>query len=236
MNEEYGSVESITSYLRKLGSDKNIDGMMRFGISGKELLGVTVASLRSVAKKIGKNHQLSLELWDTGIHELRILATITDEPKLVTHAQLEKWVSDLDSWDLCDQFCGNLAVDTSDPHILIGEWISREEEYVKRAGYALIAELAAKNRSSDDVRLEEYLLLIANSEPDERKYVKKAVNWALRQIGKRNLLLNSKARTVASKLKSSENRTLKWIGTDAYRELTGENVMKRLRKKNCMEC
>jgi len=167
--------------------------MARFGINPDNNYGVSVATLRKMAKEIGTDHNLAIQLWQSGIHEARMMACLIDDPKLVTQEQMQNWVMDFDSWDICDQCCSNLFRKTEYARQKVLEWSSAEEEFVKRAGFVLMAVLAVHDKKADDSLLEYFLPVIKAGAADDRNFVRKAVNWALRQIGKRNLHLNSKA-------------------------------------------
>ncbi|KKS89244.1 MAG: hypothetical protein UV63_C0021G0011 [Microgenomates group bacterium GW2011_GWC1_43_11] len=193
--------------------------MARFGINPKNTLGVSIPILRSLAKEIGKNHLLALELWKTSIHEARILAGLIDDPKLVTSIQMDGWVRDFDSWDVCDQVCMNVFDKTAYAHQKAQSWTSHNPEYERRAGFALMAVLAVHDKKASDRDFLQFFPLIEKYADDERNFVKKAVNWALRQIGKRNANLCRHAMIIARKLKKRESKSARWIGSDAFREL-----------------
>lgn len=193
--------------------------MARYGINTKNAYGASMPVIRQIAKQIGENHSLSLQLWKSGIHEARILAGIIDNPDEVTEKQMENWVKDFYSWDVCDQVCTNLFDRTGFAVKKVIQWSKRKEEFVKRAGFTIIAGLAVHNKTMTDKEFEKFFHLINKESTDDRNFVRKAVNWALRNIGKRNLNLNKKAIKLAQKLKNSENKTARWIGSDAYREL-----------------
>jgi 3-methyladenine DNA glycosylase AlkD len=211
--------KEIISYLKKHSSKKDKDGMARFGINPEYAMGVRVPVLRSLARKIGKNHKLALELWKTKIHEVRILATMIDDPKLVTEKQMEEWVKGFNSWDLCDQCCSNLFCRLPISWKKVREWSNKKEEFVRRAGFSLIAYLACHDKKAKDKDFEKFFPLIKKYSIDERNFVRKAVNWALRQIGKRNAVLNKKAIKVAEEISKINSKTAKWIANDALREL-----------------
>ena len=206
-----------------------VEGMSRFGINPTNTLGVSIPTLRKTAKEIGTDHSLAQQLWDSGIHEARILATMTDDPEKVTGRQMENWVRGFDSWDVCDQCCSNLFDKTSFAHQKAEEWTSRSEEFVKRAGFALIAALAVHDKKASNRQFERYFPIIKRESEDERNFVKKAVNWALRQIGKRNLQLNRMAIKTAKEIRKRESKAARWIASDAIRELTSDAVKKKLR-------
>jgi len=219
--------------IKKLNSEanpKNVEGMARFGINTKNTLGISVYVLRDLAKKIKRNHKLAQQLWNSGIHEARMLACFIDEIAKVTEKQMEKWVKDFDSWDICDQVCGNLFDRTDFAWKKALEWTKRKEEFVKRAGFVLVATLSVHDKKAKDKDFEKFLPLIKKHSLDERNFVKKAVNWALRQIGKRNLNLNKKAIKLAREIQKIDSKSAKWIANDAIRELISDPVQKRLKK------
>lgn len=203
--------------------------MARFGINPDRALGVRIPDLRRLAKEVGTDHRLALALWRSEVHEARIIASMIDDPTKVTEGQMESWVADFDSWDLCDQCCGNLFDRTSLAYRKAVEWSGRDGEFVKRAGFALIAWAAVHDKEADDRVFLELLPLIEQEAEDDRNFVKKAVNWSLRQIGKRNRRLHRAASAVARRLaKRNDSRAARWIGTDALRELESEGVRSRL--------
>jgi 3-methyladenine DNA glycosylase AlkD len=202
--------------------------MSRFGIETSKALGISVTRLREIGRRTGPNHKLAQELWDSGIHEARILATIIDIPGEVTLDQMESWASDFDSWDIVDGCCGNLFDKTSFAVIKAVEWCKRPEEFVRRAGFVLMAELAVHDRNMPDETFISFFPLMIEGSIDDRNFVKKAVNWALRQIGKRNRRLNTAAIRTSKIIAESNSRAAKWIASDAIRELTGEPIRKKL--------
>ena len=187
--------------------------------------------MRKIAKEAGKNHELAQQLWSSGIHEAKILASMVDDPMLVTEAQMETWVGDFDSWDVCDQCCNNLLRKTRFAYQKAAEWSSKDKEFVKRAGFVLMASLAVHDKKAQDRQFEEFLQIINREASDSRNFVKKAVNWALRQIGKRNLHLNRRAIEIAQGIGGMDSRSAKWIASDAIRELTSEAVQEKLKKR-----
>lgn len=209
----------VLKRLKSLSNPKNVEGMVRFGISTNGTLGISIPILRTMAKEIGKNHKLALELWESEIHEARILAGFIDEPKLVTEKQLENWVIDFDSWDVCDLVCSNLFDKTEFTWAKAVEWTKRKEEFVKRAGFVMMACLAVHDKNAEDDRFMAFLPIIKCEAHDERNFVKKAVNWALRQIGKRNRNLRKQAIKTAEEIAKADSKTARWIATDALREL-----------------
>ncbi len=202
--------------------------MARVGISVDRALGVSIPQLRRVARAHRADHELALGLWATEIHEARILASMIDDPRRVTRAQMEDWAADFDSWDLCDQVCNNLFSAVRSADAAASAWCRRDEEYVKRAAFALVAAQAVHDRDRDDEYFAAWLPRIRRAAPDDRNVVKKAVNWALRQIGKRNLALRDAAIAEAEGLLELESRSARWIARDALRELRSDAVAERL--------
>lgn len=226
-------VEDVVQTLEKMSNPEIVEGMKKFGITPKRAYGISIPDLRKLAKEIGKNHLLAQELWEIDTRETRILATMIDDPEEVTEEQMERWVRDFDYWEICDQCCANLFSKTRFAYRKAVEWSSRDEEFVKRAGFVLMARLALADKKAGDKVFEEFLSVVkreAIDGYDERHYVKKAVSWALRQIGKRNIYLNKKAIGIAKEIGRVDSRIARWIASDALRELTSEAVAKRLKK------
>jgi len=221
--------EDILKKLKQEANPANLEGMSRYGINVEKRLGTTIPLLRKTAKELGKNHQLALELWASGYADARILAAMVDEPALLTEQQMENWVRDFNSWDVCDQVCMNLFEKTPLAWKKLSEWSRREEEFVKRAAYALIACLAWHDKRLPDKAFIDAFPIIRSGAVDDRNFVKKAVNWALRNIGKRNPNLNQAALALAEEIQRMDSKAAKWIGSDAVRELKSEAVQKRLR-------
>lgn len=224
--------KKIIAKLKSQRNPKNIAGMARFGISAKNTLGVSMPCLRNLAKEIKKQakadkkgaenrHKLATALWKSKIHEARILAALIDEVEMVDEKQMENWVKDFDSWDVCDQVCMNLFDKTGIAWGKAADWAGRKEEFVKRAGFALVAALAFHDKKSDDKKFTEFFPYIKREAADERNFVRKAVNWALRQTGKRNKALCAAALKTAREIQAEnpENKIAKWIASDAIREL-----------------
>ncbi len=220
--------DDILKKLKSLAKPEAVEGMAKYGITAKSAYGVSIPNLRKMAKEIGVNHDLAQQLWASDIRETRILASMIDDPKMVTEEQMERWVKDFDYWEICDQCCMNLFGKTKLAYQKCVEWSSREEEFVKRAGFVLMARLAVSDKKADDEQFERFLPLIKREATDNRNFVKKAVNWALRQVGKRNLTLNRKAIETAKEIQKMDSRSAKWIASDAIRELTSERVQERL--------
>ena len=193
------NADAILKLLRSQANPANVDGMARFGISTKGTLGIPVKTLRTLARQIGKNHELALTLWESGIHEARILATIVDEPERVTAGQMNRWARDFDSWDVCDQACQNLFRYTPRAFAQATRWARAQPEFVRRAGFSLMAGLAVKSKEGTDGQFEAFFPLLVAASSDGRNFVKNSVNWALRSIGKRNPHLRSRAIEAAEK-------------------------------------
>jgi len=219
----------ILKKLKSLSNPKAVEGMAKYGITPEKTYGVSIPNLRKIAKEIGTNHELAQQLWDSGIRETQILATMIDDPEMVTEEQMERWVKDFDYWEICDQCCQNLFGNTKFAYQKCVEWSSNEQEFVKRAGLVLMARLAFKYEKAENEQFDRFFAIIKREATDNRNYVKKAVNWALRQIGKRNLKLNKMAIDAAREIQRIDSRSAKWIASDALRELTSQAVQKRLR-------
>jgi len=222
------NAKEVIQQLKEIANEKTMAEHARVGIVGKKLIGVNIWALRKVAKELGRDHKLAIELWDTDYHEARILASYVAEPLKVNGELCEKWVLDFDSWDICDQVV-DLFERAGFGWVFADEWTRREEEFVKRAGFAIIAGLAVHDKEATDERFIELFKLIEAQAWDERKYVKKAVNWALRNIGKRNKRLNSEAIAAAERIKEQDTKPARWIASNALRELKSEKVQARLK-------
>lgn len=223
--------------LRELSSLANpaaVVGMVRYGIRPHRALGVSTPQLRAMARRIGRSHELALALWDSGVHDARHLACLIDEPARVTVSQMEDWARDFRSWDLCDNCCCNLFDRTPHAYDKALEWSGARGEFVKRAGFTLMAALAVHDRAAGDGPFVRFLARIRGAGNDERNYVKKAVNWALRQTGKRNPALHRRALATAEALRASGTRAARWIAADALRELRSDAVRARLRAKRAL--
>jgi len=236
-------VTEVLGELRSLGSEKDRAGMARYGINVANAFGVSVYELRKVAKRLGTDHELALALWGTGNHEARLLACFVDDPAMVSAKQTEEWVRDFDSWDVCDQATTSLFDQTKHAWSKASEWASQDEEWVRRAGFALMAGLAVHDKSAADRAFTKLLPLIERGAFDGRNFVKKAANWALRNIGKRNRALNKTAMACAERIRAAANeraggerggdlgaRSARWVATDALRELASDKVQARLEK------
>lgn len=223
--------DEILNRLKSLSNPDAVAGMARFGINPKNAYGLSIPTLRKMAREIGRDHPLAQKLWSSGIHDARILAGMIDNPEEATREQLERWVRDFDSWDVCDQCCSNLFDKTDFAHQKAIEWSSRDEEFVKRAGFVLMACLAVHDKRVKDEAFLRFLPTIVRGATDDRNFVKKAVNWALRQIGKRSFSLNRKAVETAKEIHQINAKSARWIASDALRELNSEAVQKRLDAK-----
>jgi 3-methyladenine DNA glycosylase AlkD len=205
--------------------------MARFGIASRGTLGVPIPVLRKLAREIGKDHPLAIKLWSSGIHEARILAGMIDQVEKVTPAQMDRWAKQFDSWDVCDQVCMNLFWKTPVAYGKAVQWSHDDHEFVKRAGFALMACLAWHDDRAADRQFERFFTVICREASDDRNFVKKSVNWALRQIGKRNRALNVRAVKVARQMLKSNSKATRWIASDALRELTNSKVRLRIRAR-----
>ncbi len=230
MRDRVMGCEEILKQLKSLYNPDAVAGMARFGINATNTYGVSIPVLRNMAKQIGKNHLLAEKLWNSGIHEARILAPLIDPPEMVTEKQMESWVKDFNSWDVCDQCCSNLFDKTKFAHKKALQWSKRREAFVKRAGFVLMAALAVHDKEADRRKFMRFLPTIKREATDERNFVKKAVNWALRQIGKRNSALNKIAIQTAKEIQKIDSKSARWIASDALRELTSRAVQKKFQR------
>jgi len=228
-------VPEILKELESLGSPQNVTGMERFGITTTKAFGISAPDLKKFAKEVKKlaedRHTLALELWKSGIYEARAVAFLIDDPKRVTREQMDSWANDFDNWATVDGACGYLFCRTRLAYEKAFEWADEDKEFVKRAGFSLMAYLAVHDKKAEDEKLAVFLPVIEAHSDDDRNFVKKAVNWALRQIGKRSQHLNGLAIESATRIRQRDSRSARWIAADALRELTGEAVQQRLRTK-----
>ena len=222
---------SVLRGLRALADPKVRAKMAYFGVHVEKAHGISVPDLRHLAKTIGKNHELANQLWASGIHEAKSLAGMIGESEKVTAAQMDRWARDFNSWDVVDGTCCDLFVHAAPAWKKAVEWSSRKEEFVKRAAFSLIAYLSYKDKTAPDSKFLRMLKIIQRESRDDRHFVKKAVNWALRNIGKRNRALNRAAIRTAKQIRTLDSSTARWIAADALRELTSPAVQKRLAKK-----
>ena len=214
-----------------MGDPARAAGMARYGIETSTAVGVTVTQLRRLSRGLGRDHELAAALWSSGVHEARLLASLVDDPALVTEEQMEAWVSELDSWDVCDGVCGNLFDRTPFALDKAVEWSTRGPEFEKRAGFALMAWAAVHRKDLPDRAFTDLLPTIRDGATDDRTYVRKAVSWALRQIGKRSAGLNTKAIRTAERIGRIDARSARWISRDVLRELNSDTVQARLRDR-----
>lgn len=227
-------VDQIIEKLASLENPVNIAGMARFGITAKKAFGVSAPVLKALAKDVKKHandrHALALELWETGVHEARIIAYLVDDPKAVTASQMDAWAQDFDNWAIGDGACGHLFCKTRFAYRKAFEWAASDAEFIRRAGLVLPAWLAVHDKKAPDEKIAEFLPLLESKAHDERNFIKKAVNWSLRQIGKRSLFLNALAIETAERIKTQNTRAARWIAADALRELQSEKVRERFEK------
>lgn len=226
------TAQAVLSELRALGSEENRAGMARFGINTEKAYGVSMIAMRPIARRYKRDHALATALWKSGFHEARILAALIDDPAKVTPAQMDRWVAVFNSWDLCDQACMKLFART--PHVdeKVRQWAKDDREFVRRAAFALIAGYTVQAKKAPDNEFLPFLPLIERHATDPRNFVKKAANWALRQIGKRNIRLHGPALKLAKKLARSDDKTARWIGKDAVKELTDPAQITRIRARS----
>jgi 3-methyladenine DNA glycosylase AlkD len=221
-------VASALAWLKKNSSKSVRDGMLRYAIPNHDALGVKMSDIQRLAKQLGRDHALAQELWKTGVYEARMLCAYIDEVEKVTPAQMDRQARDFDNWAVCDTLCFALWVRSPHAMAKIRKWATSREEFVKRAAFALLASAALKARELDDAELIKTLPLIEKAALDERNFVKKGVNWALRGVGRRSRKLNKASIALAKKLAAKDEPAPRWVGKDALRELTGPIVQKRL--------
>jgi 3-methyladenine DNA glycosylase AlkD len=227
--------ESAVQDLRLLADPDTVAGMSRFGISSKGALGVPLPEIRAMARRLGKDHGLALELWETGLHEAKLLASMVAEPSETDRPLMEDWVRGFDSWDVCDQVCSNLFSRTRHAYAVIPDWTEAEEEFVRRAGFVMMACLAVHDKKAEDEAFIDFFPLIERGSGDNRNFVKKAVNWAIRQIGKRNLHLRLECVRLAEKVREQGSPSARWIASDTLRELSSPIVLARLEAKRAKQ-
>jgi 3-methyladenine DNA glycosylase AlkD len=231
MTDMEREVRGIIEQLRAQGSERNRSGMGRYGINVDRAFGMSIPSLRGTARLIGRNHELALALWASGWHEARLLAVFIDEAERITAEQMDRWAGDFDSWDITDQCCSNLFIRTPFAERKVREWARREEEFVRRAAFAMIAALAVHSTTMTDEDFRSMLVLVCEAADDERNFVRKAVNWALRQTGKRNMALHAEALAAAEALALRPSKAARWIARDALRELRKPETIARIASK-----
>jgi len=225
------SVEEALAWLERRGSKRERDGLARYGIVAKKAYGVPIAGIQQLARRIGTDHDLALALWDSGWHEARLLASFVDDPSRVTSAQMDRWAREFENWGVCDTVCFKLFDRVPLAWRKVTQWSGRRDEFVKRGAFALLASLALHDKETGDAPFRRGLALIEQAATDERNFVKKGVNWALRAVGERNTALNAAAREVAERLAASDDPTARWVGKDALRALASPAVRKRLAKR-----
>jgi 3-methyladenine DNA glycosylase AlkD len=223
--------QEVLAWLRRKGTKATRQGMARYAIPSDKAFGVPVGVMRQHAKSIGHSHELAAALWETGWYEARMIASFLDDPALVTPEQMDRWCRDFDSWAICDTACFHLFDRTPHAWKKVHQWAKKRDEFVKRAAFALLASLAVHDKGADDALFLRCLPLVERASTDERNFVKKGVNWALRTIGRRNANLNAAAVAVSRRLAASSDAAPRWIGKDSLRELTSPAVIRRLKSK-----
>jgi len=225
------TADEVVATLKRLGTKATVDAMARYAITSDNAVGVTVGALRDLGKQIGRNHELALALWDTGVYDARMLVPFVDEPEKVTPSQMDRWCKDFDSWAICDALCFHLFDKTPYAFRKIQQWSTRKGEFEKRAAFALLAAVALHNKTAADNEFLRFFPAIERAATDDRNFVKKGVSWAHRVIGRRNRALNRVSVELSKKLVDSEHSSARWIGRDAFRELTSNAVVERLKKR-----
>ncbi len=231
-NNTQQDFDAIIKAMKKAADPSVKLKMTRFGISNESAIGVSAPKLKTIAKSYKKRHDLAVMLWDCGIHEARLLSSFIDDPAALTGKEMERRVKQFDSWDICDGACMMVFDRTPFAFEKAHAWAARKEEFVKRAGFVMMASIAVHNKKLDDRELLPFFDEIIKAAGDERNFVKKAVNWALRQLGKRSSVLHPHAMETIQKLYALENKTAAWIAKDAEKELTSPAVLKRLKEKS----
>jgi 3-methyladenine DNA glycosylase AlkD len=225
-------VQPVLEWLKDHSTQATLDGMARYAIPSDKAFGVAMRDIKAFGKKLGHNHELALALWDTGWYEARMLASFVEDPALITAAQMDRWCKQFDNWAICDAMCFNLFDRTPHRWAKVTQWSSKRDEFEKRTAFALLWSLTVHDRQAGDEAFLRGLELIEREAGDERNFVKKAVNMALRAVGKRNRALNTAAVAVATRLAGSKDPAAHWVGKDALRELTSPSVRKRVEKSN----
>ena len=223
--------KEVLTWLERRGSKKNRDGMARYAIVAPKVYGVSVGDLRKKGKELGRSHELAMALWATGWYEARMLVPFVGEPERVTPAQMDRWCRDFDNWAVCDALCFHLFDRTPHAYDKVAEWATRREEFVKRAAFALAASLAGHDKAAADARFEKILPLIERAADDDRNFVKKGVSWALRGIGMRSPNLHAASIALARRLAESKSASARWIGKDAFRDLSRPLVTRRVQAR-----
>ncbi|WP_407378358.1 DNA alkylation repair protein [Methanobrevibacter sp.] len=220
--------KEVIAYFEEISDDEVVNSNKRFAIGCENSYGIRLPVIRKLAKEIGKDHDLACELWDHPYHESHLLATMIEEKEKVTFGQLNEWVNSFYSWDIVDQACINLLVDLPEARENIFVWCDSDREFVKRTAFSLIAVIAVHDKKTSAEDFDKFFPLIKNASFDNRNFVKKSVNWALRQIGKRDIDCNKKALDVAYEISKNDDKTCRWISSNAIRELESEKVQKKL--------
>jgi 3-methyladenine DNA glycosylase AlkD len=221
-------VRAALSALEEMSTEHDMKNLARFGITASKAFGVSVANIQRLAGRLGRNHELAAALWDTGWYEARLLTSFVDEPSRVTPAQMDRWCRDFDNWGICDTVCFHLFDRTPHAWGKVTEWSDKRDEFAKRAAFALLASLAGHDKEATDERFVEGLVLIERAATDDRNFVKKGVNWALRRIGGRNRALHAAALSVARRLSTAPEASARWIGSNALTDLASPATKRRL--------
>lgn len=224
-------VAETLGWLERKGTKANRDGMARYGIVAEKVFGVSMTSMKTLARKLGRDHELALALWDTGWYEARILTSFVDDPKLVTAAQMDRWARDFDNWAICDSLCFHLFDKTPHAWKKIDQWAKRKDEFVKRASFALLAAVALHDKKASDLPFLKAMKLIEAAASDERNFVKKGVSWALRSVGHRSIATHAAAIKTGQRLAASADPTQRWIGKDALKDLTRPMIVKKVQRR-----
>jgi 3-methyladenine DNA glycosylase AlkD len=228
MSGRLPSVKVVVAMLRRRARRGYRAGMERYALPTDRALGVAVGDIRAIARQVGRDHQLAMALWRTGWYEARMLATMVDEPARVNSSQMDRWCRDFDSWGICDTACFELFDRTPHAYRKVVQWARRDEEFVRRAAFSLMASLSIHDRTTPDRPMEKWFVLIERASTDDRNFVKKGVNWALRSLGSRSVALHRKANRLSKKLARSSNSTARWIGRDALRDLQRPIIARRV--------
>jgi 3-methyladenine DNA glycosylase AlkD len=221
-------VQDALTWLKRHSTKRMRDGMARYGLPSEHALGVSIADVKRLGARLGRNHELAVGLWKTGVYEARLVTSFVDDPARVTSAQMDRWCRDFDNWGICDTVSFHLFDRTPHAWSKVAKWADRREEFVKRAAFALLASLALHDKAAGDAPFLDSLRLIEHAASDERNFVKKGVSWALRAVGRRNPALNAAALEVARRLAASPEAAPRWVGKDAVRELTSAVVIRQL--------
>jgi len=228
ITQSAAEIGTVLAWLKRRGTKTNREGMARYAIRSDKVFGVSVGFLRERAKTLGRSHELAAGLWATGWYEARLLASFVEDPARVTPAQMDRWCAAFDNWAICDTVCFHLFDRTPHAFLKVDKWSRASGEFVKRAAFALLASLALHDKKSPDGPFLRCLSLIEREARDDRNFVKKAVNWALRAVGERGSTLHTEATALARRLAASEDKTARWVGKDALRQLASPAAARRL--------